>query len=99
MTMTPVKEMHIYLDEKGRAYVKPAGYKVRMIIEGLQVNGCPPEEYAKQYTNLTVAEVYAALAYYHDHRAQMDEEIKILKDFADEFLANNPESPATKRVR
>jgi uncharacterized protein (DUF433 family) len=99
MTMTPIKETHIYLNEDGRAYVKPSCFKVRMIIEGLQANPCPPEEYVKQFTTLTVAEVYAALTYYHDHRAEMDEEIRKLREFAEEFRKTNPESPATKRVR
>jgi uncharacterized protein (DUF433 family) len=99
MTMTPVRETHIYLDDKGRAYVKPAGVKVRMIIESLAAYQCPPEELVKHFPHLTVSEVFAALAYYHDHRAAMDAEIQNLKKFADNLQKATPESPATKRVR
>jgi uncharacterized protein (DUF433 family) len=98
MTMTPVKETHIYLDETGRAYVKPSGFKVRMIIEGLAA-GYSPEGYVADHSGITLAEVYAALAYYHDHRVEMDEEIKKARGFAEDFLAKNPESELTKRLR
>jgi uncharacterized protein (DUF433 family) len=40
------------------------------------------EEIANDY-NLTFADVYAALAYYHDHRAEIDKSIKESKEFVE----------------
>lgn len=33
------------------------------------------DEIASQYPQVTVADVYAALAYYHDHREQIDQQM------------------------
>ena len=97
MTMwTPVRETHIYLDEEGKARVRPSGFKVRMIVEALRNES--PEEYVKSH-HVSLAEVYAALSYYHDHQAEMDEEIRRLREFAEEYRKNTPECEATKRVR
>jgi len=96
-TWTPVRETHLYLDGEGKPRVRPSGFKVRMIIEGLRDSS--PEEYARNHVNISVAEVYAALTYYHDHRAEMDEEIKRLEEFAEELRKNTPECEATRRVR
>ena len=39
------------------------------------------------------------MAYYYDHKAQIDEEIREGREFAEQFRLSNPESPITKRVR
>lgn len=38
-------------------------------------SGQTPEEIADQYGHLSLAQVYAALAYYHAHRDQIDAEL------------------------
>lgn len=43
--------------------------------------GRTADEISAEY-NLTLAEVYAALAYYFDHRAEIDEQIKADEAFA-----------------
>jgi len=37
--------------------------------------GWSAEEIARQYPHLTLAEIYAALGYYFDHRAEIDAEL------------------------
>ena len=99
MTMMPVLETHIYLDDKGRACVKRAGVKVREIIETLAAYKCTHEELISHFPNLKLSEVHAALSYYYDHREEIDSAIRAGNEFAAEFLAKNPESPLTKRLR
>ena len=99
MTMTPVMETHIYRDEKGRACVKRAGVKVREIIESLEAYHCAPEELIRHFPQLKRSEVHAALTYYYDHRDEIDSEIRAGREFAEKFLAQNPELPLTKRLR
>ena len=93
---TPVRETHLYLDGEGKPRVRPSGFKVRMIIEALRDS--LPEEYVEGH-QVSLAEVYAALSYYHDHQAEMDEEIKRLEAFAEEYRKNTPMCDAEKRVR
>ena len=45
--------------------------------------GRSPDEIVTGYPHLTLADVYAALAYYHDHRAEIDRQMRE----SDEFVA------------
>ena len=47
------------------------------------------EEIAGRY-DLPLAAVYAAIAYYHDHRAEIDKSIDDDRAFAEAFRKNNP---------
>jgi len=47
------------------------------------------EEIAAKY-NSELADVYAAMAYYHDHRSEIDERIKADEAFAEAFQQHNP---------
>jgi uncharacterized protein (DUF433 family) len=44
--------------------------------------GQPPEEVAARY-DLSLAAIYAAMAYYYDHKAETDEEIESSRDYYD----------------
>jgi hypothetical protein len=47
------------------------------------------EEIAGKY-DLDLADVYAALAYYYDHRSEIDGSIEADEAFAEAFQHNNP---------
>ena len=47
------------------------------------------EEIASEY-DLSLADVYAALAYYFDHRDEIDERIEKDRAFAEAFRSQNP---------
>jgi uncharacterized protein (DUF433 family) len=49
-----------------------------------------PDEIVSAYATLTLSDVYAALAYYYDHRAEIDADIKIDDDHWAEFEEQNP---------
>jgi uncharacterized protein (DUF433 family) len=46
-----------------------------MRIAGWHQLGIPPEKIAANYGHLSVAQVYAALAYYYANRAEIDDDI------------------------
>jgi uncharacterized protein (DUF433 family) len=51
------------------------GSRLRVItVAARHLQGRSPEEIADDYPNLTVPAVYAALAYYYEHRVAMDDE-------------------------
>ena len=99
MKLTPIQNSHVFIDEAGKPRLFPSHVKVRMLVESVQACQCSPEELVKIYPHLQVAEVHAGMAYYYDHKAQIDEEIREGREFAEQFRLSNPESPATKRVR
>jgi len=51
--------------------------------------GQPLELIAGKY-NLPLAAVYTAIAYYYDHKAEIDRQIQEDESFADSFMRNNP---------
>ena len=55
----------------GRPRIAGAGVSVHCIA-GWSNMGMTPEEIAAEYAQLTLAQVHAALAYYHANREQMD---------------------------
>ena len=51
--------------------------------------GLSADEIAAEY-KLTLSEVYAALAYYYDHRAEVDESIRAGEAFVEELRRMTP---------
>ncbi|HEU5117620.1 MAG TPA: DUF433 domain-containing protein [Isosphaeraceae bacterium] len=49
-----------------------------------------PDEIVSEYPGLTLSDVYAALAYYFDHRDEVDREIREGEDFAEKLRAGAP---------
>ncbi len=51
--------------------------------------GYSVDEIASEY-DLTLADIHAALAYYFDHRDEIEREIQEERDFAEAFRKQNP---------
>lgn len=50
--------------------------RVAMIVMDYLARGLGPEDMVRHYPYLKLAEVHAAMAYYHDHREEIDAEIQ-----------------------
>lgn len=50
--------------------------RVAMIVMDYLARGLSAEDMVRHYPYLTLAEVHAAMAYYHDHRDEIDAEIQ-----------------------
>ena len=59
----------------GEPVVRGTGISVRTIVERIRL-GETPEQIASTYPVLTLAQVYAALSYYHDHPQEIEAYIK-----------------------
>jgi uncharacterized protein (DUF433 family) len=64
---------------------------VKHIVLDHQRRGLSPDEIVSAYPSLTLSDVYAALAYYHDHRAEIDADIKADDEHWAEIERQNPE--------
>jgi uncharacterized protein (DUF433 family) len=49
-----------------------------------------PEQIVSDYPHLTLADIYAALAYYHDYREAINAEIKADQEWYEDMRANAP---------
>ena len=52
--------------------------------------GMSPDEIIYHYPSITLADVYAALAYYHDHRQEIRQQIEEGETFARQLQGNQP---------
>ena len=60
-----------------------AGHRIRVqdIVLAHQRQGMSPDEIVSAYPTITLADVYAALAYYHDCQAEIDADIRQADEF------------------
>lgn len=73
MTITAYK--HIASTDDGVPVIHGTGFKVKQLIIERHVHGSSPEELQFQHPQLSLAQIYSALAYYEDYRAELDSHI------------------------
>ena len=62
-------------------------------------HGSSAEEMHFQYPHLSLAQIYAALSYYHDHQSEFDQKIERELAEVDELATKTGDSPVRKRLR
>jgi uncharacterized protein (DUF433 family) len=60
--------------------------------------GMPPEQIVSEYPHLTLADIYAALAYYHDHREAIDADIDAERAWYERMRAESLEAKLREAV-
>jgi len=92
MTFASVLDRHIEITP-GTAGGKPRIANHRITVQDIVVwhewVGLSADEIAAQY-DLTLSDVYAALAYYYDHRDEVSESIRADNAFAEELRKSIP---------
>ena len=76
---------------KGRPCIAGTGVTVRRIA-GWHNLGLTPEEIAARIEHLTLAQIHAALAYYHANREEIDSDIATEEIAAEEIMRTAVES-------
>ena len=91
---------HIHLDGKGVAWIDSTKVKVTEVVLDKIAYGMSAEEIHFQHPHLSLAQIYAALSYYYDHQADLDDEIEQRLQEV-ETLASQaaPHSPVRRRLR
>ncbi len=73
--MASVAYPHIELDAKGVPYLAGTRTKVVEVVLDRLAHHWDADEIQRQHPHLGLAQIYCALAYYHDHQAEMDQAI------------------------
>jgi uncharacterized protein (DUF433 family) len=97
--MLATETTHIHLDERGVAWIDDTNVKVIEVMLDKIAYGWNPEEIHRQHPHLSLAQVYAAFAYYYDHQAEIDAQIERHVRRVEEMRAQAGDSPAQKRLR
>lgn len=75
-TMTPVTTTHIWLDDRGVAWIDDTNVKVIEVAAEWRYTRMTPEEMVQQhYGKPNLAQVFAALSYYAEHQPEFDAEM------------------------
>jgi uncharacterized protein (DUF433 family) len=99
--MTTTAKSLIRIDESGVAWIDGTTAKVIEIVLTKRANNWTPEKVQAALPQLSLAQVYAALAYYHAHKEDLDAELERRKQWAEEMRAQekNPLSRAELLAR
>jgi uncharacterized protein (DUF433 family) len=98
--MTPVALSHIWLDDRGVAWIGDTNVKVIEIAMEWRATGASPEEIEHQhYGTPSLAQIMAALSYYLDHQAEIDAEIERQAADFERLRAQNLDTPVRRRLR
>ena len=69
-----------------------AGHRIRVqdIVVWHEMQGQSPEEIVSDFPQLSLGDVHAALAYYHDHREVIRRQMREGEEFAERMRAQSP---------
>jgi uncharacterized protein (DUF433 family) len=69
-----------------------AGHRIRVqdIVLSYQRAGMSPDEIVCAFPTITLSDVYAALAYYHDNQTEIDADIREADEFDAQLRAQGP---------
>ncbi|MGH2534409.1 MAG: DUF433 domain-containing protein [Thermomicrobiales bacterium] len=78
-----------------------AGHRIRVQDVAIwhEKLGMSADEIVDQFPTITLADVHAALAYYWDHRDEIEAEIAADEAFFAEFRQQYPEGPLQQKLR
>ena len=95
--MSTLAYPHILADDGPARLERLPRVRVAQIVADHLGNGWSAEEILRQYPHLEPAEVHAALAYYFDHREEVDAELAAELEVLDRN-ARQPASPLRRRL-
>ena len=74
----------------GRPRIAGTRIRVQDVDVWHELQGQSPEEIVTNFPQLSLAAVHAALAYYHDHREAIEQEVQAERNEADQVKASHP---------
>lgn len=90
---------HVVLNKAEIPVILGSTMKVTELVLAHLAYGWSPEELHFQYSHITLGQIYSALAYYWDHREELDKDIEKRLAFVDEFERSFRVSPLTAKLK
>jgi uncharacterized protein (DUF433 family) len=88
--------------EAGKCGGKPVIAGTRIRVWDVYVHherlGKSPDEIVRAYPHITLADVHAALAYYWDHKDQIDQQVRDADEFVAQLQDSNEVSPLAQKL-
>jgi uncharacterized protein (DUF433 family) len=90
---------HIVLDAQGIAMISGSTMKVKELVAERLAWGWSPEELFFNHPDLTLGQIFSALAYYADHEHAIDSSIQADAELVDKMRQSSESSPLVKRLK
>jgi len=90
---------HIVLDEQGAPWIRDANTKIVELVEEVKAHGWSPEELTYQHPHLTLGQVHSALAYYWDHREEIEADLDRREALVEEIRREAGVHPLIVKLR
>ena len=88
---------HILMMKDGRAMIAGTRMKVEYIVTATNRQKLSPEEICTYWPFLTLGQVHSALAYYYDHKEEVERLIKEGEEFVEKWKREN--EPHQRKMR
>jgi uncharacterized protein (DUF433 family) len=89
---------HIRIDTAGVAWIDDSNVKVIEVVLDKLAHSSSAEEMHLQYPHLSLAQIYAALSYYHDHESDFEAEITRQLEEVERLAQQAADSPVRQRL-
>jgi len=99
MSLVETRYEHVMLDETGVPMIADTTMKVVELVMAQMAYGWSPEELHFQHPYLTLGQIHSALAYYWDHKEELDADIERRWQFAEEARRKAGPSPLVAKLR
>lgn len=91
--------VHIVVNEEGVPIIAGTTTKVVELVVERLAYGWSPEEVHFQHPYLTLGQIYSALAYYWDHKAELDRDIERRLEHAEQARQSAGPSPLREKLK
>jgi uncharacterized protein (DUF433 family) len=99
MSLTETRYEHIVLDKTGVPLITGTTMKVIELVLEQTAYGWSAEELHFQHPYLSLGQIHSALAYYWDHKDELDQNIARRRTRVDELHRTTPQSPLIARLK
>lgn len=99
MTTATTAYRHVVLDDQGVAWIEGQNTKVVELVAEVKAYGWSPEELAFQHPQISLAQVHSALAYYWDHRSEVEADLEKRESRSRQIEAEVGEHPLVRKLR
>ena len=90
---------HIVLNESQVPTIAGTTMKVIELVLDHLAYGWSPEELHFQHPHLTMGQIHSALAYYWDHKTELDQDIERRLQLIDQVQQTTPSNPLAERLK
>jgi uncharacterized protein (DUF433 family) len=99
MSQTTTTYEHVQLDTNDVPIIVGSNMKVVELVMAQSAHGWSPEELHFQHPYLSLGQIHSALAYYWDHKTELDEDIDRRRQYAQEERRKASSSALSNKLR